>query len=216
MYVKDLKTDESLVINDCGMYAASLIKLYAMAAALEQVKDKKQDQAYVSSLISPMITVSDNGSFNTLVSKVGMKYINRWIRKEGYKNTKVLHDVGLDANSTIVRRGAKGNVTTVSDCGKLLERIYRGKCVNKAFSKQMLNLLKAQTRTGKIPAGLSGGASAANKTGETDEVSHDAAIVFTPKKDYILVVMVTDPGNAWSRDNDIAAVSRLVYHFFAG
>ena len=216
VYVKNLKTDESILINEKAMYAASLIKLFAMGAVLEQVKEGKQDLQAVSSWISPMITVSDNGSFNLIVSRIGKKYVNRWIRQNGYKNTKVIHDVGLDANNTVVRRKAVANRTTASDCGKLLESIYRGKCVSAAFSKQMLGLLKAQTKREKIPAGLSGGVSSANKTGETDEVSHDAAIVFTPNADYILVVMVTDPGNAWNRDRDIAEVSRMVYRFIRG
>ena len=78
----------------------------------------------------------------------------------------------------------------------------------------MLKLLKNQRRRDKIPAGLPAGTVAANKTGETDEVSHDAAIVYSPARDYILVVMVTDTNNAWKHEGGIAGLSRTVYEFF--
>ncbi|MBO7711662.1 MAG: serine hydrolase [Lachnospiraceae bacterium] len=211
VYVKNLKTGESLTINNKKMYAASLIKLFAMAGAYDRVYAKKLALSSVSGLLNIMITVSDNDSFNTIVRKIGKKRLNKWIRKNGFKKTEVVHDVGLAANSTIVRDGRKGNTTTVRDCGKLLEMIYRGKCVSKKYSKLMAGLLKRQTRRSKIPAGIPAGVVVANKTGETDETCHDAAIVYAKKAPYILVVMVTDPGAAWTHDSQIADISRIVY-----
>ncbi len=211
VYVKNLKTNESLTINNKKMYAASLIKLYAMAGAYDRVYAKKLKLSSVSGLLNIMITVSDNDSFNTIVRKIGKKRLNKWISKNGFKKTEVVHDVGLAANSTIVRDGRKGNTTTVRDCGKLLEMIYRGKCVSKKYSKMMLSLLKRQTRRSKIPAGVPAGVVVANKTGETDEACHDAAIVFAKKAPYVLVVMVTDPGAAWTHDDQIAEISGIVY-----
>ena len=214
VYVKDLKADKSISINDRQMYAASLIKLYAMGAALEQVKKGKLKSSSVSALLDSMITVSDNASFNQIVGRVGKKTVNSWIKKNRFKKTRVVHDVGLAANSTIVRDRRACNTTSAADCGKFLETVYRGKCVSSRASKVMLGLLKRQTRRGKIPAGVPSGVAVANKTGETDETCHDAAIVFVKKNPYILVVMVTSPGNAWTKNSEIAAVSRLVYDFF--
>ena len=88
--------------------------------------------------------------------------------------------------------------------------------VNKRYAKQMLKLLKKQQRTSKIPAGIPNGVTVANKTGETDEVSHDAAIVYAKKAPYIIVVMVTDPGSAWTKDDQIAELSSITYRFFTG
>lgn len=216
VYVKDLKANKALKINNRKMYAASLIKLYAMGAAYESVRKGKLKASSISGLLSSMITVSENEPFNTIVQMVGKAKVNRWIRKNGFRKTKVVHDVGLAANSTIVRSGRKGNTTTVVDCGKFLEMVYRGKCVNKRYSKLMLKLLKKQQRRDKIPAGVPSRVVVANKTGETDEVSHDAAIVYAKKAPYIIVVMVTDPGSAWTREEQIAELSSITYQFFTG
>ena len=52
----------------------------------------------------------------------------------------------------------------------------------------MLNLLLAQERRYKIPAGLPSGVKSGNKTGETDSYQHDAAIVYGKKTDYVICV----------------------------
>ena len=72
------------------------------------------------------------------------------------------------------------NQTTVTDCGKLLERIYRGECVSKEASEEMLDLLKNQQNTSKIPEGLGVDVPTANKTGETDEDQHDCLLYTSP------------------------------------
>ena len=53
----------------------------------------------------------------------------------------------------------------------------------------MLDSLLHQETTEKIPQGVPNGISVANKTGETEEVQHDAAIVFGEKTDYIICIM---------------------------
>ncbi len=215
VYMKDLKTGESFCVNDRPMYAASLIKLYAMAALYDQIDKKKVKEKNYSSLLNSMITVSSNSAYNRIVGRIGKKTLNSWIRKNGYKKTEAVHNVGLISNSNIVRRGGKKNITTASECGKLLESIYRNKCVSRRCSKAMLKLLKKQRRRSKIPKLLPKSVKVANKTGETDEVCHDAAIVYGPKRNYILVIMVTDPGRAWSRAGDIARLSRSIYDWTA-
>ena len=52
----------------------------------------------------------------------------------------------------------------------------------------MLDLLLKQTRRWKIPSGLPSGTKVANKTGETSQYQHDAAIVFGPKTDYVVCI----------------------------
>lgn len=63
----------------------------------------------------------------------------------------------------------------------------------------------------KIPAGLPEGTKCANKTGETDEYQHDAAIVYSPGGDYILCIMSSNCGAAITNIQDISAT---VYDYF--
>lgn len=81
------------------------------------------------------------------------------------------------------------NTTSAKDCGRLLERIYRGEFISHLASRQMEELLLNQQVTYKIPSTIPSESRVANKTGETSDCENDAAIVYTPKGDYILCIM---------------------------
>ena len=77
--------------------------------------------------------------------------------------------------------------------------------MNEEASGKMLDILKKQTLTSKIPAGLPEGYSSGNKTGEMPDgyglgcIENDSAIVFAPETEdektspgYILVALSND------------------------
>jgi hypothetical protein len=73
------------------------------------------------------------------------------------------------------------------------------------------NLLLQQERRGKIPAGLPSGTKCGNKTGELNYAENDAAIIWGPACDYVLVVFagnISAPGTAQSQ---IRHLSTTVY-----
>jgi beta-lactamase class A len=75
----------------------------------------------------------------------------------------------------------------------------------------MRNLLLQQDRRGKIPAGLPSGTKCGNKTGELNYAENDAAIIWGPACDYVLVVFagnISAPGTAQSQ---IRHLSTTVY-----
>jgi beta-lactamase class A len=105
------------------------------------------------------------------------------------------------------------NYTTAKDCATLLKMIYSGKCVSEEYSETMLDLLKCQERTGKIPAGIPAGAVVANKTGELNGVSEcDVAIVFGESEDYILCVL-SEPENNQAAIDRIIEISDMTYRY---
>lgn len=214
VYVKNLDTNEAICINNKKIYAASLIKLYAMGAAYEKVKQGKLKESSVKNTINSMITVSSNDAFNTIVSRVGKTYINTWCKANGYNSTNQGHGLSPSSNNYGLNNGTGSNVTTVKDCGRLLESIYRGTCVSQSASKKMLAHLKKQQRRSKIPAGIPGGVTVANKTGETDDTTHDVAIVYSKGADYIICVMGSVPGGAWGASGNITKLSRITYNYF--
>lgn len=214
VYVKNLNTNESITINNQRIYAASLIKIYAMAAAYDRINQKKLSESSIKSTINSMITVSSNDAFNTVVRSIGTSYINTWCKKNGYTGTNQAHGLSPSSNNYGLYNGTGSNVTTVKDCGKLLESIYRGTCVSKSASKKMLKHLKGQQRRSKIPAGVPSGVTVANKTGETDDTTHDVAIVYSKGADYIICVMGNCPGYAWSASSYITRLSRMTYQYF--
>lgn len=216
IYVKNLDTNKMLLINNTTLYPASLIKLFNMGYTYERIEQGYlKNTNTIESWVQSMITVSSNDSHNELlrangnvsVSK-GIDGLNNFCQRHGYLHTQ---SGGTLHPSYFSRMEKQNSYTTVKDCGHILEDIYRGVLVNETTDKHMLSLLKKQSRRSKIPAGIPSNVSVANKTGETDSSQHDSAIVFSPKADYILVIMTKDDPAAV---NHIQQVSKIVYEYF--
>ena len=226
--VKNLETGaEGMIHGDQPMKSASVIKVFIMAAIYDRVCYPSSPERAVAfhesyegelkQLITDMITVSDNTAANTLVerlgggdAKAGMAIVNQFCEENGYTATNMGRKF-LEADPD------GDNYTSSEDCMRLLHSISSGTCVNSEASAKMLQYLKNQTRTGKIPSGLSGtGASVANKTGELagdygDYVENDIAIVEDDGGDFILCILsenLNDNGNAIER---IKKISKMVY-----
>lgn len=218
VYVKDIENKEYLSINNTQIFSASLIKLYCAAAAFDLIeKGELEETERLQSLMHQMISISDNDAFCLMVSAcsginsqvAGRPVIQKYIDNEGYVDTtltSMLLPTKYKAPSSPGR-----NYTTVEDCGLLLEKIYKGKCVNPEVSRKFLNLLFNQTHINKIPAALPAGTRCANKTGDTDEFQHDAAIVYSPGGDYIITVMSENGGASIVHTQEI---SKVVYDYF--
>lgn len=80
----------------------------------------------------------------------------------------------------------------------------------------MLELLKAQEHTYKIPSGVPEGVVTANKTGETSSIQNDAAIVFSPECDYIITVLSNESYDEEYAINKIQSISSEAYNYFNG
>ena len=174
IYVKNLNTEEEIILNDQKIYPASLIKAFVMAASYENMdqileheaalmKKEPDDaavQTKVNDLLWNMITVSDNESCNELGRLQSEKHdfldgaekVNEFIQKEGYSDTVYQSTLHPSASPKISM--GEHNTSTVSDCGALLESIFRGDCVSEEASEKMLELLMNQRNTSKIPSGI--------------------------------------------------------------
>lgn len=219
LYLKNLKTGEVISINEHPMESASLIKLYIMGTVYQHIADGTLEKTEtIDRLLNDMITVSDNESSNELVRSLsptkdhseGMKMVNEFIQQNGFKNTKQVN--GLADPSLWVENAV--NQTSPADCGKLLEKIYKGKLVSHLASRSMEDLLLNQEITYKIPAGLPKNVTSANKTGEVSNSENDAAIVYSNACDYILCIMSTDLAATNSAVNHINSLSSLIYDYF--
>lgn len=233
VFVKDLGNGEQFSIHNRSMTSASLIKAFAMAASYENMDSLREQEGNLLKadplsdkvlnklygLMENMVTFSDNESFNEVVRlqtasmqfNAGARKINRYLREQGYKETSVLHTL---APSDSKPEGIGGsNTTSVEDCGKLLESIYRGECVSEEASRQMQSFLLMQDTKNKIPAGLDDSVTVANKTGENDSNQHDIAIVYGKRTDYILCVMSENGGLEETAVSNICKISALAYYY---
>lgn len=203
-YYYNLATGESLEYRaEEKMMAASVIKLYIMAAAFRRIDSgeldsgqmiamKKADyvpscgavaymheglQVTVMDLITLMIIFSDNTATNVLIDLMGMEQINEGLCKLGYKDVKLLRKM-FDIEKS--RKGIQ-NLITAGETAEFFQSLYEGTLVSKEASEQMLHILKCQQLNGKIPfylKALKEEPEIAHKTGEDTGITHDVGIVY--------------------------------------
>ena len=215
IYTEDLLHHEAITINDHPMQAASLIKLFTAGRYYQAVEQEEIKETEASKkAIERMIEYSDNDAWTYLET-----YIGNGSYTEGLTSvTDFAHELGcLDS----VRLSALNheidtkadNLSSVSDIGKVLSMIYEGTFVSEDTSKQMLELLKKQTRTSKIPKGIPNDYTIANKTGELENTQNDAALIYLDNIDYSLVIMMDDIQDSQRAIENIIDISKTVYHY---
>ena len=201
---KNLVTGETSTWHgDIPVIAASVIKLYVMTEAFAQIEAGKlaMDQEItvhrkdcvpscgvltylhddvklqVIDLITLMIIVSDNTATNVLIDLLGIDNILNRKLFDAEKAKLGLH-----------------NYITAEEVGALLEMMYRGTLVSEAASARMISIMKDQQLNHKIPYLIDPMPQApqiAHKTGEDDNTTHDAAIIFS-REPFILCICSND------------------------
>lgn len=200
--IKDLDTGEFYSYNgDMQFTAASIYKLSVMYTIFKLGNEGKinLNSSQVKNDLKWMITVSSNDATLDLVEQ-----FTTW--KEITSN-----DHALGMNSTDYT--GEPLVTTPHDTEKLVELIATGKAINATASAQMYQLMLGQTIQDRIPAKLPPGAIVANKTGDLDDVRHDAAIVTSPHTKFIIVIMTKNSPTPESNKPVIAQIALDVYNY---
>ena len=219
VYIKNLWTNEELEYNPVQMKPASVIKLFRMVALYQATQQSELELTEeLSELAEKMITVSENAASNEIVMALGQGNFEVGAQKV----TQIAQELGctgtqdgvmlFDYDPWFLVSGQ--NLTTMRDCGLILEKIYRKECVSPMYDQEMLYLLLGQTRKEKIPALLPEGTRVANKTGETDDIQADVGIVFSPGCDYVICVIVNETWDGLESQRTIAEISQSVYSYF--
>ncbi|MDO5422995.1 MAG: N-acetylmuramoyl-L-alanine amidase [Eubacteriales bacterium] len=231
--VLDLNSEASCLIHaDQKMQSASVIKLFIMATVYERAvfaEEMQKDlinmaESYdgeLKDLLTSMITVSDNDAANELVRRLGQgdfeagaAIINAFCQEHGFTETHM-------GRPFLAENPTDDNYTSALDCCNLLAEIYKGSFINEDASSRMLALLKAQTRTGKIPAGVPADVETANKTGEMSagyglgSIENDAAIVFDASYPYVICVFSNDIAENGAAQETIVNISKDVYTYLS-
>lgn len=213
VYIEDLSSEEAISVSEHQMQAASLIKFYIAGSVFEKLNQVKLYDTYqgeTESLVREMIRVSDNNAANELVRRLGngdttagRGVVNSYCADHGYTSSH-MGRLLLESNAY------DDNYTSAADCAKFMKAVYNDTIPG---AQNILSYMKAQERTGKIPAGVPAGVETANKTGELADVENDAAIIMTDKGAYTVCVMMEDltaPGYA---QETIIHISSVVYQY---
>ena len=206
--VKDLKTGLTASINpDQSYMSASLYKLFVAQQIYRQIDTGQLTYGTnagggsgnnISGCLNLMITVSDNACGRALGSILNWQAQDTALANAGYTET------SLDSPQR----------TSARDVGMLFERLYNGTLNSPSSNDAFMNLLKSQRVNNRLPVGLPAGTLMAHKTGDLDDVVHDAGIVYGPKTDYLVVVMSGQwktPGKAPAQ---FAQLSTQLWNFF--
>ena len=218
--VEPLNSEKVYAYNsDASMLTASVLKVFIMGAVYDRICYPESEETEIPyeesyegelrSLLESMITVSDNDAANRLTEILGqgdigqgMYVVNDFCLRHGYEHTSM-------GRRFLEENPSGDNYTSAGDCCKILADIYKGRLVNEEASEKMLTILKGQTRTHKIPAGLPMDFTSANKTGEMPEgyglgcIENDMAVIFSPAGDYVLVVLSQELGGRNDQAQDV-------------
>lgn len=94
-----------------------------------------------------------------------------------------------------------------------LKCLYFSCYLDKSDSQEILHLLTESHLRDRLPAGIPEGVTVANKVGNFyDNVQSDCGIVYIPKRNYLICVMMDGPDNDQSSKH-IADLSRLAYEY---
>jgi beta-lactamase class A len=165
----------------------------------------------IKDLATLMITVSDNTATNILIDIVGIDGVNNLLRSLGLKNT-ILARKMYDWEA---RKAGRDNVCTADDIANLLVQIARGEALPPPQSQEIIDILSLQMFTHKIPLLLPEDVRVANKTGEVDDVTHDAALIFADGLTYSICVMSRGVPGKMAACTGIARISKAVYDYLS-
>jgi beta-lactamase class A len=214
--IKDLRDGRGASINaDRLFYAASLFKLEVMVEILHQhaagllsmeetfaASDhyagfdlgphlvSQCDEVSIADALAAMMSVSDNVAAVLLQDRAGARNINLAMEGAGLVVTRLLSD-SLPINA--------------ADTARLVELIARGLLVDEASSKTMLDLMATEKVNDRIPSAVPDGVLVAHKTGNWENATHDAGVVYGTRSTYVVVLM-SDIGF----EGDAGAVQREV------
>jgi beta-lactamase class A len=113
------------------------------------------------------------------------------------------------------QEGSGNNLASPCDLARLCEVIEQGEGLSAKAREGMLDIMKRQKYTERIPAGLPEGTVVAHKTGSIKGVRNDAGIVY-PKDGQPYVIALLSKGLADERGGVVALadLSRIVWNAF--
>jgi beta-lactamase class A len=235
LYVKHLTSGAEASVNAERVFpAASLYKLPIMAEVIRQVRLQRLslDQQMVVSrshwvpgsgvlqgrvgdslpireLLRLLIAESDNIAAMMLLDLTGLNNVNLSMQGMGLRQTRL-----LDYRVPGVYNSPLGPYqTTPADMATLMESIAAGRLVDPTGSEEALKLLESKQASELLADGLPWWAKVAHKWGEIPGARHEAGIVFTPRGQYVVVVMTEnlDPNGSGGYIRDL---SRAIFDHF--
>jgi beta-lactamase class A len=154
--------------------------------------------------VNLMMVVSDNTATNMVLDYLTTDAVNARMNSLGFKNTRIMRRIGGGGES---KEGKEPDnkrfglgATTPHEMVQILEKLDAGEIVNKADSKEMINLMKREQV--RFAIGRTIPDPMASKYGALDALRSCVAIVYSKQGKIAIAITVDDmPNIIWSVDN---------------
>lgn len=184
------------------MVAASTYKLFVALRLFDEINSGRttwQDQVIndknVEECLKSMIVVSDNACPEAWLSQWGRSSLNNY-----------LYGWGISRQTTFTDPTAAR--TTAQDLAMLLEGLYHQTWFRMGDAALLNSHMTNQIYRRGIPAGSSG--SVADKVGFLNGYLHDAALVFHPRGNYLLVILTKN--QTWAKIAEITRQTEAIIY----
>ncbi len=219
--VMDLSGGDELVLHDESMRSASVMKLFILGTVYDAIgKGELERSSELVSLMSSMISASSNSAANELVKRLGggdfaegVERVNTYIAENGYSEGTHLYN-GFQEGSLVLDPSHENHVSA-KDAAAFLAKVYHRTLDRRSVCNEIEEWMLNQGTRYKIPKALPDNVLVGNKTGETDTIENDTAVVYTSAGDYILCVFSSNWSSKDQAQHRITDISRTVYHYFS-
>lgn len=236
VYIENLNSGEKYSLHEQEIFpAASLYKLFLVAAVLEEVDSGKltlesevsaskeyltnkfggvdfgyeqapdQISYSVEEAMQRVGRVSDNFAAIMLSDKVGVNKLQLLAERLGTTATSLKEPPS----------------TTASDIALFFRKLYKDEVVSASVSAKITEVLSLNQLNNRIPAKLPKEVKIVHKTGELSRVRHDAGIVYLASQGdalraYVIVLLSKDLKYEDEGVETLAQISKEVYEYFEG
>lgn len=217
----DLATGKSISFNgDQTFPMASTMKIAVAAAYLAKVDaghrslDDRIGKATASSLMDAMITRSDNGATDLLISSLGGPApVDRWLRSHGLTGIRIDRNIAQLLSARRDLRDVRDSSTPTAMLG-LLRLIDTGSVLRAESRSLLLDMMRrCKTGSNRIRGILPAGARVEHKTGTLSGYTGDVGYLTSPSGRRIAVAFFARGGE--NRPGVIATAARMIYDAFA-
>lgn len=183
-------------------------------------------QLTIKDLLTLMIIVSDNTATDLMYDKVGgPEAVNRLMDEWGLKSIRATGTAdtwfkALRAAPSAEEFHREGKtpfgLSSPRDMGRLLERMEKGEAVSKAASGQMLQIMRGQVYSSRLPRYVTG-FRIPHKTGDfLPYIGNDVGILESPTRHVVICVFTAKHFGAGANLEDaIGRVAQLTANYFA-
>lgn len=212
VFIKNLKTGESFFLRDSEKFdAGSLYKLKLMVLVFEGIKGGRlSEDEGVEADVKKLNEYFEIGEEDAEL-KEGV--LNFTVKSALEQTITISHNYAAMALTKKINARNLAAPVTPKEVGRFFEDLYNGKIIDGDYSRQMLEILSRQKINDRIPKFLPKEARVAHKTADLGYFEHDGGIVFSPKGDYIFVIL-TESKIPDAAGRKIAEISKEIYEYF--